>query len=179
MSLSSPLAVSARSEVKMPNRMATSSRLTFTEYPLRRQNQFLLRPRRVNGAEIDERNAVRHGSPPLVQITRGCLHTDACCHLFRALHVGMANTVHDNPERSRLNLMWKVRRIRQLRRDGDALNIVHTSVPRELNGKGYGSDSCAARSTSSAAAARRCGHVRLRPLFPPNIRNMPIWSHSA
>lgn len=51
----------------------------------------------------------------------------------------MAN-VHDNTERHRFELEVEGQiAFANYRRDGDVLNIVHTEVPRDLNGKGYGS----------------------------------------
>ena len=53
----------------------------------------------------------------------------------------MADAVRDNPERSRFELEVEGRiAFANYRNDGNVLNIVHTEVPRELNGKGYGTD---------------------------------------
>jgi predicted GNAT family acetyltransferase len=53
----------------------------------------------------------------------------------------MADAVRDNPERSRFELEVEGQvAFANYRRDNSVFNIVHTEVPRELNGKGYGSD---------------------------------------
>ena len=53
----------------------------------------------------------------------------------------MVNAVRDNPERNRFELDVEGQvAFANYSQDGGVLNIVHTEVPRELNGKGYGSD---------------------------------------
>ncbi len=55
--------------------------------------------------------------------------------------MGMTNGVRDNPERSRFELDVEGQvAFANYRQDGAVFDIVHTEVPRELNGKGYGSD---------------------------------------
>jgi predicted GNAT family acetyltransferase len=72
----------------------------------------------------------------------------------------MTDAVRDNPERSRfeLDVEGKVA-VANYRRDGDVVNIVHTEVPRELNGKGYGSD--LVRGTLDLIRSR---HEKMRPM---------------
>ena len=78
----------------------------------------------------------------------------------------MVNAVRDNPERNRFELDVEGQvAFANYSQDGGVLNIVHTEVPRELNGKGYGSD--LVRGTLDLIRSRgqkmrpMCGFVRL------------------
>jgi predicted GNAT family acetyltransferase len=79
--------------------------------------------------------------------------------------MAMADAVRDNPERSRFELDVEGQvAFANYRRDGGVYDIVHTEVPHELNGKGYGSDLVRGTLTLIRSRGQKmrpmCGFVR-------------------
>lgn len=74
----------------------------------------------------------------------------------------MSNDVHDNPTRHRFELDLEGHTaFSTYRRDGNLLTILHTEVPKELNGRGIGSK--LVRGLLDIARAER---LKVNPLCP-------------